>query len=128
MSRRDSDRTGRAAEAAAAWLLRLKGFRILERRFATPVGEIDLVACRGDLLVFVEVKRRGEVTVATEAILPRQQQRVARAAETYLQRRPAARRMRCRFDMIAVATSVVTIFIRSPPSTSTLSNSPEATL
>ncbi|HMR30007.1 MAG TPA: YraN family protein [Geminicoccaceae bacterium] len=103
MSRRDTDRTGRAAETAAAWLLRLKGFRILERRFATPVGEIDLVACRGDLLLFVEVKRRGELAAASEALLPGQQQRVARAAEIYLQRRPAARSMRCRFDVIAIA-------------------------
>jgi putative endonuclease len=102
--RRDTtDRIGRSAEATAAWLLRLKGFRILERRFATPVGEIDLVACRGDLLVFVEVKRRGELAVASEAVLPRQQQRVARAAELFLQRRPAARSMRCRFDVVAVA-------------------------
>jgi putative endonuclease len=101
--RPDTDRAGRAAEAVAAWLLRLKGFRILERRFATPVGEIDLVACRGRLLVFVEVKRRVELAAASEAILPRQQQRVARAAEIFLQRRPAARSMRCRFDVIALA-------------------------
>lgn len=103
MSRADTDRTGRAAEAMAAWLLRLKGFRILERRFATPLGEIDLVACRRDLLLFVEVKRRGELGAAGEALLPRQRQRVARAAEIYLQRRPAARSMRCRFDVIAIA-------------------------
>lgn len=103
MRRVDTDRTGRTAESAAAWLLRLKGFRILERRFATPVGEIDLVACRGDLLLFVEVKRRGELAAASEAILPRQRQRIARAAEIFLQRRPAARTMRCRFDVVAVA-------------------------
>lgn len=103
MSRQDSDRAGRAAEAAAAWLLRLKGFRILERRFATPGGEIDLVACRGGLLLFVEVKRRAALAAASEALLPRQQQRIARAAEIFLQRRPAARTMRCRFDVVAVA-------------------------
>jgi putative endonuclease len=103
MRRADAERAGRAAEAVAAWLLRLKGFRILERRFATPVGEIDLVAARGRLLVFVEVKRRVELATASAAILPRQQQRVARAAEIFLQRRPAARDMHCRFDVIALA-------------------------
>lgn len=103
MRRDDTDRIGRTAEATAAWLLRLKGFRILERRFATPLGEIDLVACRGDLLLFVEVKRRGELATASASILPRQQQRIARAAEIYLQRRPSARTMRCRFDVVAVA-------------------------
>lgn len=103
MSRQESERVGRTAEAAAAWLLRLKGFRILERRFATPRGEIDLVACRGSLLLFVEVKRRAALAAATESLLPRQQQRIACAAEIFLQRRPAARAMRCRFDVVAVA-------------------------
>ena len=94
---------GHLAESIAAWFLRLKGFRILARRFATPVGEIDLVASRGELLVFVEVKRRAELAAASEAVLPRQQQRIARAAELFLQRRPSARAPNCRFDVIAVA-------------------------
>ena len=58
MSRQGRERAGRFAETLAAWLLRLRGYRILARRYATPVGEIDLVARRGELLVFVEVKRR----------------------------------------------------------------------
>jgi putative endonuclease len=96
-------RTGRLAESVAAWFLRLKGFRILARRFATPVGEIDLVASRGGLVVFVEVKRRSDLATASEAILPRQRQRIARAAEIFLQRRPDARTACCRFDVVAVA-------------------------
>ena len=67
------ERAGRIAEAAAAWHLRLHGYRILARRFATPVGEIDLVAQRRNLLVFVEVKRRATVTSALAALLPLQQ-------------------------------------------------------
>ena len=70
MSRQRRERAGRLAEAAAAWHLRLHGYRILARRFATPVGEIDLVARRGGLLVFVEVKRRARVVDAVAALLP----------------------------------------------------------
>ncbi|MFW5833612.1 MAG: YraN family protein, partial [Pseudomonadota bacterium] len=58
MSPPSTDRRGHDAEARAAWWLRLKGFRILACRYRTPVGEIDLVARRGRLLVFVEVKYR----------------------------------------------------------------------
>jgi putative endonuclease len=50
MSRQGRERAGRFAEILAAWLLRLRGYRILARRYATPLGEIDLVARRGDLL------------------------------------------------------------------------------
>ena len=75
MSRQRRDRAGRLAEAAAAWHLRLRGYRILARRFATPVGEIDLVARRGGRLVFVEVKRRARVVDAVAALLPVQQER-----------------------------------------------------
>jgi putative endonuclease len=83
--------------------LRLTGFRVLARRFATPVGEIDLIARRGRLLIFVEVKRRADLAAAGEALQPRQQQRIARAAEVFLQRRPALRGLECRFDVVAVA-------------------------
>jgi putative endonuclease len=103
LRRAGSYRAGRAGETVAAWLLRLKGFRILARRFATSVGEVDVVACRGDLLLFVEVKRRVDLQTASEALLPRQRLRIARAAEIYLQRHPEAGRGRCRFDVIAVA-------------------------
>jgi putative endonuclease len=97
-----SDSRGRLAELAAALLLRLKGFEILSRRFATAVGEIDIVARRGDLLVFVEVKRRPTVIAALDAVTPRQRLRVARAASLFLKARPAMRRHRCRFDVVAV--------------------------
>ena len=50
-------RTGISAESRAAALLIAKGFRIVARRFKSPVGEIDIVARRRSLLIFVEVKR-----------------------------------------------------------------------
>lgn len=102
MSRQERERAGRLAETAAAWLLRLHGFRILARRYATPVGEIDLVARRGELLVFVEVKRRLRAEDALAALLPAQQARIARAAGAFLQHRPRLAGCALRFDLVAV--------------------------
>ena len=96
------ERAGRMAELIAAAWLRLKGYGILGRRVATPLGEIDLIARRGNLVVFVEVKRRASLGAALEAVQPRQQLRIARAAELWLQRRPSARGGGCRFDVVAV--------------------------
>ncbi|HTA77617.1 MAG TPA: YraN family protein, partial [bacterium] len=49
---------GQKAENRAAAYLRLKGYSVLERNYRVPQGEIDLVARKGDILVFVEVKAR----------------------------------------------------------------------
>jgi putative endonuclease len=103
MSRQERERAGRLAAAAAAWHLRLRGFRILARRYATPVGEFDLIARRGDLLLFVEVKRRPRVDEAVAALQPFQQARIARAAEAFLQRRQDLVLCAVRFDLVAVA-------------------------
>ena len=103
MSRRASERGGRLAEAAAALLLRLRGYRILARRYATPVGEIDLIARRGELILFVEVKRRRRAGEALAALQPRQQQRIARAAAYFLQQRPRFAACAVRFDLVALA-------------------------
>ena len=103
MSRQGRERAGRLAETVAAWHLRLRGFRILARRYATPVGEIDLIARRGDLLLFVEVKRRGRADAAVAALLPGQQARIARAAAAFLQRRPDLASCRIRFDLLGLA-------------------------
>ena len=103
MSRRGHERAGRRAETAAALYLRLKGFRILARRFACHVGEVDLIARRDDLLLFVEVKRRVSTAAALEAVGRHQQQRIARAAAHFLQRQPRLAGLAQRFDLIAIS-------------------------
>ena len=95
-------REGLWAETAAAWRLRLKGYRILARRFKTSVGEIDLVALRGKTLVFVEVKRRASHDEALFAVTPKAQKRIARAAELYRSRHPKLSGHAVRFDIVAV--------------------------
>lgn len=93
--------TGLRAEKLAALLLRLKGFKIMAQRYKSPVGEIDLVARRGKLLIFVEVKARATMGEALESIQGRQTQRIIRAAEYYMAGL-AGRPHDMRFDVIAV--------------------------
>ena len=78
------------AEWRARWFLRLRGFRILHTRYTTGRhtgrAEIDIIARRGNLIIFVEVKYRPDITTAWDAITVRQSQRLRAAAETYLVR------------------------------------------
>lgn len=92
-------KAGRVAEVVAALYLRAKGYRIIARNLQTPVGEIDIVARRGHLLVFVEVKYRNEV-FGPEVIANRQWQRIARAAAYMVGRTPALQACVWRFDAV----------------------------
>ena len=76
-----AERRGRQAERIAAWWLRLKGWSILARRLRTRAGEIDLIARRGNMVAFVEVKARRTEALLEEAIDERRLARVAAAAE-----------------------------------------------
>lgn len=96
-------RTGLSAESRAAALLVAKGFRIVARRWKSPVGEIDIVARRRSLLVFVEVKARRSLDDAAESVTPRQRQRIAAAAEAWLATYPDPKLTDIRFDAILVA-------------------------
>ena len=96
-------RLGLSAEMrAAAWLL-AKGYRISARRWKSSVGEIDIVARRGETLVFVEVKARDRLDAAAEAITPRQRQRIVAAAEAWLAQNPDDVMREMRFDVVLVA-------------------------
>lgn len=71
-------------------------------RYRTPLGEIDLVLRRQSLLIFVEVKARKSFDSAMEALRPRQQLRLARAAEAFLAEHPVHSGCAIRFDLIAI--------------------------
>ena len=92
---------GRHAETVAALYLRLKGYRILASRYRTAVGEIDLIASKGKVTVFVEVKWRPTPEDGALAIQPRQQERIRRAADWYLSRHGQPD-VPCRFDVVLV--------------------------
>lgn len=95
--------TGLRAEFWAALYLRLKGYRVLEQRFKTPLGEIDMVVRRGRRLAFVEVKWRATAAQAAEAIHSRNRDRVRRAAALYLQRHPEYTGWEVGFDALVMA-------------------------
>jgi putative endonuclease len=96
-------RTGLSAESRAAAYLIAKGYRIVARRFRSPVGEVDIVARRKGVLVFVEVKARSTLDGAAESILPRQQRRIAAAASAWLAEHPDDVQCPIRFDAVLVA-------------------------
>ncbi len=98
-------RFGLTAETRAAALLIAKGYRIVNRRFRAPVGEIDIVARRGRVLVFVEVKARDRLDDAAEAVTPRQRRRIVAAAEAWLASHPDDLFCNIRFDVVLVAPS-----------------------
>jgi len=102
-SRDPRRRLGAEGETVAAEFLRRAGLRILERRYRTRLGEIDLIAEDGTVLVFVEVKaRRGSgFGRPAEAVDRRKQQRLGRVATLYLQRRGWLERS-CRFDVVEI--------------------------
>lgn len=85
-ARRKAEAAGRRGERLAAWWLRLKGWRILDRRVRTPAGEVDLVARKGNLIAFVEVKLRKSAAELDFAIDERRLARVAAAAEILMPR------------------------------------------
>lgn len=103
--RRAAEQSGRDGETRAAWYLRLRGWRILDRRVRTPAGEVDLIAKRGRLVAFVEVKARKSAAELDFAIDERRLARVAAAAE-YLMPRYAAHGEDIRVDVLLLAPGV----------------------
>jgi putative endonuclease len=91
-----------AENRAAAWLI-AHGYRILARRWKSPLGEIDIIAARRYTLIFVEVKARATLDDAAEAVTERQKQRIAAAAEIWLADNPMPAIRDMRFDAILVA-------------------------
>ena len=81
MKRQAAEARGRKGEAYAAVWLRLKGWQILAERVRTPAGEVDLVAKRGNLVAFIEVKTRATNAELDPAIDDYRLRRVAAAAE-----------------------------------------------
>jgi len=96
-------RSGAAAETAAAAYLERAGLRVVERNVRFRHGEIDLVCRDGDVLVFVEVKCRqarwGDDPAA--AVSGLKQWRLTRLARHYLKWRRLGEPA-CRFDVVAV--------------------------
>lgn len=98
-----AERRGHRGETLAALFLQLKLYRLRDRRYKTPMGEIDLVVEKAGAIVFVEVKARaGDADeFLTHAAINRQ--RITRAAHYWLARHPAESGKDFRFDVILLA-------------------------
>ena len=96
-------RTGKAGEELAAAYLRQAGYEILERNYRCPFGEVDIVACEGGTIVFVEVKCRRSTHFGEPemAVGWQKQRKISRISLHYLQER---NHLSCaaRFDVVAV--------------------------
>lgn len=100
---------GLMAESLAAFYLRCKGYRILARRYKTPLGEVDIIATRAHItrapvICMVEVKTRKNLALSLESITPASRARIRNAAALWLQANPKfANNYDIRFDVVALA-------------------------
>ena len=101
-SRQKAQRYGHFSEALAAFALRLKGYKILERNYKTKSGEIDIIARKKDLVAIIEVKARRDLSASLDAVGYQSRQRIKSAANWWLAGRKDAHLISLRFDIIAV--------------------------
>ncbi len=99
-----AEKLGRRAESYAALLLMFKGYRILNKRFKCKAGEIDIIAKKGTLHVFVEVKARQSIATAKESVTLKQRKRIESAAKIWAAQHHHNGPMR--FDVIVIGKSV----------------------
>jgi putative endonuclease len=105
----DRRQTGALAEHRACAFLESQGFTIVTRNFLRRVGELDIVARDGDLLVVAEVRTRSSDRFggAAASVGRDKQRRIAATTELLLQYQPALRRCRVRFDVIVVRDGAI---------------------
>ena len=107
-----SHRRGRWGEFLGQWFLRLKGYRILARRFRIKGGEIDIVARHGQTLVMVEVKERSNREASAYALTPHQRRRLVRTARAFLSYHQNLSSFVLRFDVLIVIAGFLMYHIR----------------
>lgn len=95
-------RYGLRAEVRCMVFLWLRGYRIVTRRMRNGCGEIDLIACRRNGIVFIEVKARQSREDGLYALTPKQQQRIGRAAQMWLAEHSKYAGRDARFDLMVV--------------------------
>jgi len=101
--RQKSDAYGRWAEDLVALYLRCCGYKIISKRKKTPFGEIDLIARKGKMIVFIEVKYRKRKEALMDSLTPKAQARITKAADYIISRTPAFQALGQRFDLVFTA-------------------------
>ena len=99
----DRKADGQAHEAAAERYLKRHGLRLRAANVRYRHGELDLIMDHGEVLVFVEVRHRQNASFGGAALSvgPKKQQRLARAAASFLAQQPGLAQRPCRFDVVA---------------------------
>lgn len=94
---------GEAAEALAATFIEGRGLRIIARNYRCRHGELDLIARDGEMLVFIEVRRRSGNAFggAAASIDAAKREKLLKAARHYLAGLPTA--LACRFDAVLLS-------------------------
>jgi putative endonuclease len=116
--RRHNKEIGQLGEELAAEFLKKKGFVILERNFKVPLGEIDIVARDGDVLVFCEVKTREDEFFGPPecAVTAGKQKKIRKTAAAYFHMH-GIEEQECRFDVVAIylgnGTPEITLFLNA---------------
>jgi putative endonuclease len=102
VTRRIAETNGRLAEYFAAILLQFGGYVILGRRVKTKRGEIDLIAKRGKVLAFIEVKMRKKFVETGEILRATQMSRIVAAATGWASARAWAKNCIWRYDVLII--------------------------
>lgn len=95
---------GRAGEELAAAYLERAGYCLVARNFHCRGGELDLVAQKGEILAFVEVRTRkkGGMVSPVESVTPAKRKKVVAAAYAFLEQNPALAALQPRFDLVLI--------------------------
>ncbi len=104
---------GAKGEAIAGEYLKKKGYKILAQNYRCYLGEIDLIAQKGDALTFIEVKLRTSLDYGfpQESVVHRKQVRIRRVATYYLKEQNLWDRVDCHFDVLAIYTEKKKIMV-----------------
>ena len=100
--RRGAERRGRTSEYIAAAYLLMKGYRILALRYRTRLGEVDIVARKGEILAFVEVKARSHEQAGIDAVGYDSQRRIRAASDLWLAKHGEHAGLSQRYDVLVV--------------------------
>lgn len=110
--RRKAEKAGRRSETLAALSYRLRGYRILETRFKTKLGEIDLIARKKDVIVFIEVKHRKTIDAGVYSVTPAQSRRIDGAANLFMAKYRNADHCERRNDIVVTGAKLFPHIIR----------------
>lgn len=102
---------GVAGEKYAALYLQAKGYRILEKRFKTRYGEIDIIAEKKNTLAIIEVKSSKQIESALYSITPQMQKRIENATLEYLRQNPDKSDMNISFDFLGFQSPIKIIHL-----------------